>query len=185
MAQKLSFKEYISQRFYDNFFCAIKEYLDDNIDSIDLRLYKVRNIESLELLDIEVKFVSVNDLPDMAIEFDVAIEAEISVREADYHYDETEECQQWFMIHGNGDISKKLNDFEIKKPNSIYDEKNKQPESLSDALVPIKHKEDLDKVAENFLRKNYPSALYKPCAIDPMKLAENMGLTVKFARITK
>lgn len=91
MASLHSFKEYVAKRFYDELYNAIDSYLDENKDSVDLKLHKVRNIESLELTDIDVKFVSVNDLPEMAIEFDVVVEAEISARELDYHYDETEE----------------------------------------------------------------------------------------------
>lgn len=184
MSNSHSLKEYVAERFYNEFYDAIKTYLEDNKDSVDLKLHKVRTIESLELDDIDVKFVSVNDLPEMAIEFDVVIEAEISARESDYHYDETEECQQWFMIHCTGDLDKELNDFQIQSIEE-YISKNLQPNPMSDALVPIIHKEDLDKVAEDFLRRNFPKVLIEPCYINPLELPESMGLTVKYAHITK
>ena len=57
-------------------FATLQSYISDNYDDLDLRLYRVRNIGGIELSDVEVKFVSVNDLPDMKIEFDVAVEAE-------------------------------------------------------------------------------------------------------------
>lgn len=184
MASLHSFKEYVAKRFYDELYNAIDSYLDENKDSVDLKLHKVRNIESLELTDIDVKFVSVNDLPEMAIEFDVVVEAEISARELDYHYDETEECHQWFMIHCSGDLDIELNDFQIHSIEE-YTSKNKQPNPMSDALVPIIGKDELDKKAEEFLKKHYPKALLEPCYVDPTELAQNMGLTVKYAHITK
>lgn len=33
----------------------------------------------------------------MKIKFGVAVEAEFEVRKSDYHYDESENCWQWFM----------------------------------------------------------------------------------------
>ncbi|KHD84807.1 hypothetical protein NG54_13110 [Heyndrickxia ginsengihumi] len=98
MAGNRSFKDYVADRFYNEIFSAIQTYATDNCEDLDLRLYRVRNIGGIELSDVEVKFVSVNDLPDMKIEFDVAVEAEFEVRESDYHYDESENCRQWFML---------------------------------------------------------------------------------------
>lgn len=63
------------RRFYNEMFATVQSYISDNYDNLDLRLYRVQNIGGIELSDVEVKFVSVNDLPDMKIEFDVAIEA--------------------------------------------------------------------------------------------------------------
>ena len=85
-----SFKDYVADRFENEFFTAIQSYASENYDDLDLRLYKVRNIGGIELSDIDVKFVSVNDLPDMKVEFYVVVEAELEARESDYHYDESE-----------------------------------------------------------------------------------------------
>ena len=68
------------KRFYNEMFATVQSYISDNYDTLDLRLYRVQNIGGIELSDIEVKFVSVNDLSDMKIEFDVAVEAEFEVR---------------------------------------------------------------------------------------------------------
>ena len=94
-----SFTEYVADRFYNEVFVAIKNYTECNYGALDLRLYKVRNIGGIQLLDIQVKFVSVCDLSHMKIEFDVAGEVELEVRESDYHYDESEICRQWFRIN--------------------------------------------------------------------------------------
>lgn len=111
MTENRSFKDYVADRFYNELFAAIQSYTEENYQDIDLRLYKVRNIEGIELSDIEVKFVSVNDLPGMKIEFDVVVEAELNVRESDYHYDESENCNKWFMLRCSGDLDCNLDDF--------------------------------------------------------------------------
>lgn len=38
-----------------------------------------------------------NNLPSIEIVYDVAVEEEISTRDADYHYDKDEDTSQWFM----------------------------------------------------------------------------------------
>ncbi len=147
-------------------------------------MYSVNNIDTLNLSDITVKFVNVSNLPGMAIEFDVALESEIEAHERDYHYDETEECQQWFMLHCTGNLDFQLNDFAVSSID-IYSSKNKQVKPMSDALVPIIYKDQLEKEAENFLLRNYKKALLEPIWVDSIELAKGMGLIVRMVRITK
>lgn len=184
MAGNRSFKDYVADRFYNEIFAAIQSCTADNYDDLILRLYRVRNIGGIELSDIEVKFVSVNDLPDMRIEFDVAVEAELEVREADYHYDESEFCKQWFMLKCSGDLNCNLDDFTISSVTE-YTSKNRQPKPMSDSLVPIINKEQLESVATDFLRRYYPEALKTPMAVEPQVLVEKMGLVVEMREITK
>ncbi|KYG28201.1 XRE family transcriptional regulator [Alkalihalobacillus trypoxylicola] len=184
MAGNRSFTNYVADRFYNEMFATIQSYIEENYDSLDLRLYKVQNIGGIELSDIEVKFVSVNDLPDMKIKFDVVIEAELGVRESDYHYDETENCRQWFMLECYGDLDCNLDDFTISNVTE-YSSKNKQPKPMSDSLVPVVNKEQLDFVATDFLRRHYPEVLKKPIAVEPQVLARKMGLSVVITEITK
>lgn len=184
MAGNRSFKEYVAERFYNKMFAVIQDFTEENYDRLDLRLYRVQNIGGIELSDIEVKFVSVNDLPDMKIEFDVAVEAEFEVRESNHRYDESENCRQWFMLECSGDLDCNLDDFSISSITE-YTSKNKQPKPMSDSLVPIIHKEQLESVATDFLRRHYPEALKNPMAVEPQVLAEKMGLTVEMREITK
>ena len=165
-------------------FAAINDYAETNSDNLNLRLYKVNKIGGIELLGITVKFVSVNDLPGSVFEFEVAIDAEFDVREADYHYDTDEFTSQWFMLKCRGDLECGLDEFQITDI-SIYIGKNRQPKPMSDALVPIISKDNLEAVATDFLKRNYPKDLLQPMAVDPSELAKSMGLTVKLKRITE
>lgn len=184
MTSNRSFKDYVADRFYNELFAAIKDYAEENGEDLDLRLYQIRNISSMELSDIDVKFVSVNDLPEMDIEFDVAVEAEFEVCETDYHYDDSEFAKQWFMLKCSGNLEDSLNVFTISSI-TIYSGKNKLLNPLSDFLVPIMRKLDLEVAATDFLKRNYPKVLLEPMAIESQKLAENMGLEVQIHNITK
>lgn len=184
MARQRSFTSYVADRFYNELFAAISDFAEDNTDDLNLRLYQVNRIGGIEVSDITIKYVSVNDLPGSEIEFEVAVEAEFNVREADYHYDNDEFTSQWFMVKCKGDLACGLDDFQITGL-SIYNGKNKQPKPMSDALVPIISKDNLEAIATDFLKRNYPKALLQPMAIDPSELAKSMGLAVKLKRITE
>lgn len=184
MGSNRSFTDYVANRFYNELFAAIQNYVTENNDNLDLRLYRVKNIGGIELSDIEVKFVSVSDLPDMKIEFDVAVEAELEVRESDYHYDESEICRQWFIFKCFGDLACNLDDLKISSVN-IYTSKNKQAKPMSDSLVPLIQSEELEAVATDFLCRHYPEALKTPMAVEPQQLTMNMGLNVIVKNITK
>jgi hypothetical protein len=184
MAGNRSFTDYIANRFYSELFSAIQDYVTENSEDLDLKLYRVQNIGGIELSDIEVKFLSVNDLPDMKIEFEVVVEAELEVRESDYHYDESETCRPWFLLKCSGDLDCNLDDFKISSVN-LYTSKNKQARPMSDSLVPIIQKEQLEIIATDFLRRHYPEALKSPMAVEPQKLVKNMGLNMIVKNITK
>jgi transcriptional regulator with XRE-family HTH domain len=181
-----SFKEYVSDRFEDEFSQAIIDYIEDekNASTLDLRLHKVRNIGNIEVVDTTVLYTNISDLPDGKIAFDVAIEAELYVREADYHYDTDESCIEWFMLRCSGDLDKNLNDLYIAsvKP---YSGKNRMPKPLDDSLVPFIHSDDLETVANGFLERHYSQALKQPMPVDPAELAKAMGLTINIRSITE
>lgn len=184
MAGNRSFAYYVTSRFYNDFYSAIEGYIEENLDNLDLNLRKVRNIGDVSLADMEVKSVSVNDLPDMEIEFNVIAEAEIEVSEGDHHYDDYDQCHQWFLLHCTGDLACSLDNFEIAGINT-YSQKNKMPKPMSDALVPYISKEELETVAYDFLSRHYPETLKTPMAVEPLKLAAKMGLKVKLMDITE
>lgn len=166
MTANRSFTDYVASRFYNDFYSVIEKYIEESIGSLDLNLRSIKNMGQVNLSEIEVKLVSVNDLPDMKIEFDVIVDAEIEVAEGDYHYDNFEQCNHWFLLHCSGDLACNLDDFTISSVTE-YTSKNKQPKPMSDSLVPIIYKEQLESVATDFLRRHYPEALKTPMAIEP------------------
>ena len=184
MSKICSVGDYIADNFYDVIVSAIEEYAEDHIDDLDLQLNKISTVGEIGIADVDVKFVDVGDLPGTRIEFDIAVEAEIYIHEADYHYDESENRSQWFMLKCRGDLDCGLKDFEILEV-GVYDRRNKHQKPMSNALVPIIYKKDLERVATEFLQKYYPEALLKPMYVDPHLLAKRMGLSVKIKSITK
>lgn len=71
------------------------------------------------------------------------------------------------MIWCRGDLDCGLNDLEIYDV-KIYDSRNRQKRPMSNALVSIIYKDDLEKEAEAFLRKYYKEDLLQLMWIDPI-----------------
>ena len=183
MAQSRSFKEYIANRFYNEFFTAVSDFLEENHRDLDISSKRVYKIDRAELSDISVKHVFIENHPGMGISFDVLLEADFEIGETDRHNDRFDEKTQWFKVSCTGDLSKNLSDFTISSIEEYYN-KNKQLNPMSDSLVPIIKSEQLEAVAKEILEKYYREALYTPMAIDPTVLAERMGLTIHLKNIT-
>ena len=113
MAEHRSFTDYVRTRFDSNFWAVAEEYLKNNIDDLDLNLYRVHRIGEIELSDVKVECVWVHDLPGMKIQFDVALSIDFLIHEGDYHYDDYDEKKIWIMVRCRGDLAQDLKDFEI------------------------------------------------------------------------
>ncbi len=183
MASDRSFTSYIKTRFYDPIYSAVNDFVEQSWEGFDLRISNVHNVGVMAMSDMEIKFVSVGDLPGLKIEFDVVVDAEIEVTEGDYHYDNYDICSQWLTVRCAGDLACNLDDFQI--VDIAEYQKNEMPNPLSDALVPYIYKKDLEKEALKFLERYYPEALKTPMAVEPLKLAGKMGLRVKVREITE
>ena len=96
----------------------------------------------------------------MEIAFDVLLEADFEISENDRHTDRYDQKARWFKVSCTGDLSYNLKDFEINTTEE-YNYRGKQDNPMSDSLVPIIHKDQLEAVAIAFLEKYYKS-FYKP-----------------------
>lgn len=186
MSNNRSFKDYVNNDLFDKMFLAIKSYLEStDVNDLGLQLYRIEEIREVELDDIELKFVDVSDLPGSEIEFDAVYDTTIIAYDRDrYHSDESEAAHQWFSLHCRGNLDKSLSDLKVENI-GFYDRRNKRQRPLSNGLVPIIKKEDLEKEAERFLRKYYKEALSQPMWINPKALVKRMGLRVAAFNITE
>lgn len=94
MPQERSFKDYIADRFYNELYDDIREFIKDNLNDLDLKLYKVQDIDDIELSDIRVVFVDVHNQLGTGISFDIAVDADIETIEEDKYCNEDEEASQ-------------------------------------------------------------------------------------------
>lgn len=179
-----SFTEYVKKKFDNNFWAAAESYLEGNFDSLGIELKRIHRAGEHEISDVKVEHIWVEDKPGMEIYFDVAVSIWFEIHEGDYHYDDYDENVVWMMVHCRGDLDKNLDDFEILQV-SKYNGKSRVKNPMDDSLVPVINKNQLDDIAEQFLRDHYKKALLEPMWVDPLELANAMGLTVRYENITK
>lgn len=79
MGLEYSFINYVKGKFYNELFEPLQDFITDQIDNLDLRLNLVKEIDEIELSDIDIKQIYIEDLPVTMISFDVLVEAQIEV----------------------------------------------------------------------------------------------------------
>lgn len=185
MAFGHSFTKLLNEKFLDKLCEVSSAYIEEHRDGLDIKLRKVRKIGEIEIIETRIKKVYVNDLPKTKVAFDVILEVELVIKEADYHYDESDTCNLWIRVPCEGDLLIHVSDWEINEEGvEQYFKKNLPGSCLSDSLVPYISSCQLEKIATEFLKEYYPSALSEtkngiPIHVDPTVLAKNFGLTIE------
>lgn len=185
MAFGHSFTKLLNEKFLDKLCEVSSAYIEEHRDGLDIKLRKVRKIGEIEIIETRIKKVYVNDLPKTKVAFDVILEVELVIKEADYHYDESDTCNLWIRVPCEGDLLIHVSDWEINEEGvEQYFKKNLPSSCLSDSLVPYISSCQLEKIATEFLKEYYPSALSEtkngiPIHVDPTVLAKNLGLTIE------
>lgn len=173
-----SFQDYVSSRFEDELFQATEKFVFSNRFKPEFTTKKISYPTSTELERIWVKSVAVNDLPELEIEFIVTVEAQVNLQVVRGQWDDFDECFPWIQLKCKGDLDQNLDDFEVTGIR-IFDKTKPAPKPLDDALVPYLKKEEYEEEVRAFLKRNhYSEMLLEPQAIDPVLLAQRMGLTV-------
>ena len=188
MATGRSFAEFVKDKCYNGLYQTAEDYVNENWESMDLYTRNVHCVRHAQMIDATIERVYVRDLPGMRVAFEVGMQLEIDVKEGDYHYDESDQCYPWMRIYCEGDLSCGFDHWKIIRVEP-YSKKSAPLNSLSDAIVPYITYDQLDKAATEFLKEHYPAALtvtpygQPPVSVDPLVLADSLGLTVKQQRI--
>lgn len=176
-------ESYISDKIYDNVF----EYCEHHHSFLcnNIRGYDVYRVVEVSDIDLDYRYVWIDDTKDTTINFDVAVEvnAEVEGVSGKYHDHDSYSSSFWLLINCYGDLKKKLKDFRVVGVYP-YDGKGTPKKPLSGDLVPIVKKEDYDIYASEILEKYYPEALKTSIKVDAEELAKRMNLTIVEANIS-
>ncbi|EAD5361691.1 hypothetical protein K8A91_08685 [Listeria monocytogenes] len=189
MVQQRSFQKYVSKHHENDLFDAVASFVSDNIDDLELwsNTIDVDNLdeENISFEDMVVKYVYVNgESMSNDIEFDVVVFGDVCFKEVSRHNDEEGSCTKWFRLNCQATLDGELKNFTVLEVEPYDKKENHFQRRLSDALVPIISKDDVDFEAEQFLRQYLPDALMTPQFIDPLYIAERMGLNIVYHEIS-
>jgi hypothetical protein len=185
MARLNSFRDVIEDKFYNDIFNSLSEYIESNPNKLECNSYIVKYPDEAKLSDMEVKKVNITNCGEIGILFDVVVSAEVEVAETVRRNRETDGIEQWFRITCSAELEDGLKNFSVSNAHIYNKYRSSKENNLSEYLVPIICKEQLDDVAEKFLEKYYPEALLEPRAVPTREVAKRMGLDIQETHITK
>lgn len=190
MVQQRSFQKYVSEHHENDLFDAVMSFIPDNLNEIHLWSYNIDvdklDEENITFDDMKVEQVFVNgDTLTNDIEFDVLVSGAIYFSKCDRHNDYEDSCIAWFRINCRATIDGELKNFKVHEVKPYDKKQNRFQRRLSDALVPIIFSEDNEFEAEQFLNLYFPEAMEIPQRIDPLLIAEKMGLKVEYREISE
>jgi hypothetical protein len=185
MAKINSFRDVIEDMFYNDIFNALSEYVESNPNKLECSSYSVEYPDEATLSDMEVKLVNITNYNENGILFDVVVSAEVEIAETVKRNRDTDGIEQWFRISCSAELEDGLEDFAVLNVYIYNKYRSSKENNLSEYLVPIIYKEQLDDVAERFLEKYYPEALIEPMAVPTREVAKRMGLEIQETQITK
>lgn len=179
MGKYKDFKEYMEENFYDEIFNRVKSFSAGRRDSFESD--EIYNVKWVELDEIHVSGVTFKELEDGFLEIRTSVDADFGVegktRYCYEHFPVTKTYNVFFKaLLENGLQQVKITNIEDYNPNTY-----ERDRSLSQNLVPYMYEEDVEKHAEDFLKRHYPKALLQPMAIPVEEIVQSMGMKLFYA----
>lgn len=137
-------------------------------------------LDSLELHKIRIKQGSNNWLF-----FDIVGIAQLEIAETVKRERETDGVTQWFKISCSAHFDAIFSEFSIDNIDVYNKQRINKENNLTEYLIPVIYKDQLEDIAENFLTNYYPEALNAPTPVSVHEVARRMGLKIKKVHITK
>jgi len=98
MRQQSSLAKCIDKHCYNAIFAEVKEFMDENIDSLELRVESISYIDEVELLELYIEWTRVYNRADMGISIDVFMDSDIRAVDRSSHGDKDELCHKKFLV---------------------------------------------------------------------------------------
>lgn len=179
MKKYKDFKEYMGDNYLDEIMRAIKPLVIRNKDSFAGQQFN--NVTWADLSDVSIDGVTFNDLGDGWLEIRVSAYAEIEISgHTKYDFD-SDTISRPYNVFFRAKLENGLNNVSVTKTEEYSKAKFDKQIRLSQDLIPYLYEEDVEKNAEDFLRKYYPEALKTPMPLPVEDIAKSMGMEIYYA----
>ena len=179
MGKYADFKEYMEDVYYDDIFNKVKGYVASKKDSFESdEIYKVKWVE---VDDIHVSGVTFKEMEGGFLEIRTSVDADVDVEgKSRYGYDHFA-VPKTYNVFFQALLENGLQQVKITKVEEYNPNTYERDRSLSQNLVPYMYEEDVEKHAEDFLKRHYPKALLQPMAIPVEEIVQSMGMKLFYA----
>lgn len=183
------FKSIVRAKLYNDAFKHIELFIEENIEHLEIEssILVEEDSVNVELIDVLFKHLVIfeNTENDEMLFFKIAVEAELGLIENTKNNSDEDLVYKWFLLNCNATF---LED-DIRLKVIEVSEYNKDLKGVSGDfdfdLVPILGNDQYENRAKNFLMKYYPEVYEKTIPLDLAILAERMGVTVSYKKISK
>ncbi len=179
MKKYTNFKDFMYDNYYNEIWAALNPHIIRQKSSFESD--QIYDINYAELSDLKVSGVTFKDLGEDKLEIRTSIDAVVEVRGKTRYGYETDSANRTYNVFFEALLRNGLHDVSITKVDDYEENRFDKNRSLSQSLVPYMYEEDVDKHAEDFLRRNYGKALLQPMRIDPFEVVEAMGMKMYYA----
>ncbi len=179
MKRYANFKEYIYENYYNEIWEALNPYIIRHKTSFESD--QIYDINYAELSDFKVSGVTFKDLGDDKLEIRTSIDSVVEVRGKTRYGYESDSANRTYNVFFEAILRDGLHDVSITKVDDYEESRFEKDKSLSQSLVPYMYEDDVDKHAEDFLRRNYGKALLQPMRVDPFEVVKAMNMKMYYA----
>lgn len=180
-----SVKAYFQDVHEKKIFDAVSDYIQDHTGELRQKFIRLHCIGEIYIDMVEVITVYTERCMDNTLKFEIVTQATVVGNEGNHHYDDSRVVTAWYSVFGTGSLDALLQDFRITGVATFVKGRRRSSKTLKDTFVPNVTKENLEAVAEQFLRDYYPEALRWPMAINTDVLLRKLKLNKVERRISK
>lgn len=173
------FKEYMEDNYLDIIMDRLGSYVIKSKDMFEND--EVYEVKWVKLSDARVCGVTFKDMGNNWIEIRISIDGEIEIKARTRYGIESFAEIKIYNIYFKAVLEDGLHKVSITEITDYDKNKYDRHRSLSQNLVPYMYEEDVEKHAEDFLKRNYPKALLQPMPIPAEEVAIGMGMELYYA----
>ena len=179
MKKYKDFKEYMEDHYLDEIMEAISPVVIRHKDSFeDEDFYEIKWVE---LSDASICGVTFKDLGNDWLEIRTSVDAVVEINGRTRYGHDSDSVTRTYNVFFKAILKDGLHSVSVtgaeEYNKAIYD----KDKTLSQNLVPYMYEEDVDRYAEDFLRRNFEKALLQPMPLPVEEIAKSRGMEIYYA----
>jgi len=182
----MTFEKYLEQHYYELMVGKIIAFIDDNKQKLGLETNYIPDPSSYEYEDFDIMGITFEDSPQdfskEKFQFRVSFKVYVNIRGKTRNNDhDIDNASCWLSILFKGLLKEEFIQVSFVEIDEYSRKRFDSEKVLSRFLVPYIYSSDLEKHAEDFLKRYYPKALQVALKLPVEEVVKNMGLSMYYA----
>lgn len=182
----MAFNDQLKSIFYNCFFTKINSYIYHNKESIVISKYRNDSIRYIKLDDFTIESVKASNLANGFIISDLIVIGHLEVGvKTQYDY-EIDSAEIWLFVRIRYLLEDGISQLRVLQIKRYIPSSDKGPlPYFSKEFVPYILSKDMDRIAENILKKYYPEMLVSPMGLPIYDFVERLGLVIEEGTLSR